>query len=225
MSLLDRVRRVLVVVAHPDDESFGLGAVLVRLVESGVEVSVLCLTRGEASTLHGQNGELGRVRAAEFDAAARVLGIGRTRLLDRRDGHLAQVRLSDLVTDVASMVSAVDPTHLLVFDTGGVTGHPDHDRATEAALSAAATTDLPVLGWAVPVDVASALNAEFGASFLGRTAEEIDDVLSVERTRQWHAIACHASQSADNPVLLRRLALLGDREHLRVLRSPVTEEQ
>ncbi|WP_327727492.1 hypothetical protein OG250_10135 [Streptomyces sp. NBC_00487] len=40
---------------------------------------------------------------------------------------------------------------------------------------------------------------------------------SVPRERQYRAIACHASQSSDNPVLWRRLELLGDREYLRVL--------
>ncbi|HQA14240.1 MAG TPA: PIG-L family deacetylase, partial [Ornithinibacter sp.] len=40
---------MLVVVAHPDDESFALGALIDRSVRLGAEVSVLCLTRGEAS--------------------------------------------------------------------------------------------------------------------------------------------------------------------------------
>jgi len=37
---------VLAVVAHPDDESFGLGAVLASFAETGARVSVLCFTRG-----------------------------------------------------------------------------------------------------------------------------------------------------------------------------------
>jgi len=44
-------RHVLAVVAHPDDESFGLGAVLDHLISSGAQVRVLCLTEGEASTV------------------------------------------------------------------------------------------------------------------------------------------------------------------------------
>lgn len=45
------VQRVLGVVAHPDDESFGIGAVLAWLHQRGIPVSVLVFTRGEASTL------------------------------------------------------------------------------------------------------------------------------------------------------------------------------
>jgi hypothetical protein len=47
---------VLVVVAHPDDESFGLGAILDAFTAAGATVEVLCLTHGEASTLHGAPG-------------------------------------------------------------------------------------------------------------------------------------------------------------------------
>lgn len=54
---------------------------------------------------------------------------------------------------------------------------------------------------------------------VGRPAAEIDEVLVVDRDRQWQAIAAHASQSGDNPVLRQRLRLLGDKEYLRMLRG------
>ncbi len=110
---------------------------------------------------------------------------------------------------------------LLVFDEGGITGHPDHCAATAAALLAARRDELPVLAWAVPERVASVLNAEFGTSFLGRRDGEVDLVVTVDRGRQRQAIACHVSQSTDNPVLWRRLELLGSTESLRWLRLPV----
>lgn len=70
-------RDVLAVVAHPDDESFGLGALLASFVATGSRVSVLCLTHGEASTLHGVEGDLAEVRARELVDAAAALGIAR----------------------------------------------------------------------------------------------------------------------------------------------------
>ncbi|WP_284740383.1 PIG-L deacetylase family protein [Amycolatopsis sp. RTGN1] len=214
---LPRLERVLAVVAHPDDESFGLGALLDAFVRDGAEVSVLCFTHGEASTLHGRPGELADVRAAELTAAAEILGITGTTLLDHPDSGLASVAVAELATDVADAAARVDPTHLITFDIGGVTGHPDHVRATEAALDAAATLGIPVLGWAVPDEVATRLNDEFGTAFAGRRADEIDWTVPVDRSRQRKAIAAHASQSADNPVLRRRLRLLGDTECLRRL--------
>ena len=52
---------------------------------------------------------------------------------------------------------------------------------------------------------------------IGRLADDLDVVIEVDRPRQHAAIACHATQSHDNPVLWRRLELLGEREHLRWL--------
>src|SRR5664280_3759531 len=69
---------VLAVVAHPDDESFGLGAVLAAFAAGGARVAVLCFTHGEASTLHGVAGDLHRLRAHELAAAAHVLGVATT---------------------------------------------------------------------------------------------------------------------------------------------------
>jgi N-acetylglucosamine malate deacetylase 2 len=196
---LPAVSSALAVLAHPDDESFGLGAVLSTLAEAGSRVSVLCFTHGEASTLHGTVGELGTVRADELSAAGGVLGVTRVQLLDYPDGHLAAQPLDELADHVTRLARATDASMLLVFDHGGITGHPDHQQATDAAWRAAPTLGLPVL------------------AFAGRGDDEIDITIAVDRTRQHVAIRCHHSQSADNPVLWRRLDLLGPSEHLRYL--------
>ncbi len=217
------VRRVLAVVAHPDDESFGLGAVVDRFTAARVPTSVLCFTHGEASTLGGDESDLAATRGAELRAAGAVLGVASVTLLAYPDGHLDRVPVDELAGHVCRLVAERHSTHLLVFDRGGVTGHPDHRQATRAALAAARRTGCTVLGWTLPAWVAGTLNHEFGASFVGRPAAEIDDRLRVTRGRQRRAIAAHGSQSVQNPVLYRRLALLGDREYLRVLYRPGEE--
>jgi LmbE family N-acetylglucosaminyl deacetylase len=207
------VSSVLAVVAHPDDESFGLGAVLLRLAAAGARLHVLCFTHGEASTLHGREGDLGTLRPAEFAAATRALGAGRSELLSYPDGGLAGVAPAELAGHVMRLARQVRPSHLLTFDLSGVTGHPDHQHASAAALAAGRALGIPVLAWALPAAVAAALNEEFGTSFAGRPAGELM-ALEADRDKQWAAIACHASQSIGNPVLRRRLELLGDREYL-----------
>ena len=214
------LRSVLAVCAHPDDESFGLGAVIETFAAAGTSTSVLSFTHGEASTLHGTPGDLRLIRATELAAAARVLTVSDVLLLDHPDGSLAAIELGVLVSDVIRFATAVRAHALLVFDLGGITGHPDHQRATEAALRASDLLDLPVIGWSIPVSVAESLNAEFGTCFAGRTEQEIDHVLCVDRHAQKRAIALHASQATDNPVLWRRLELLGETEWLRWLRLP-----
>ncbi|WP_020659071.1 PIG-L deacetylase family protein [Amycolatopsis benzoatilytica] len=208
---------VLAVIAHPDDESFGLGAVIDAVVASGGRVAVLCFTRGGASTLGGRRPDLATVRAAEFGAAAAILGVTETELLDYPDGGLSSVPLPELAGHVLRLAARTAVSHLLAFDTGGVTGHPDHAAATAAAAAAAARLDLPVVGWTLPASIADRLNAELGTAFTGHPLSEVDWTLPVDRSVQRRAIAAHASQATHNPVLVRRLEMLGALEHLRLL--------
>jgi N-acetylglucosamine malate deacetylase 2 len=208
---------VLAVCAHPDDESFGLGAVLSTFAEFGIETRVLCFTQGEGSTLGPHGADLAAVRAAELAAAAAVLGVRSFRLLSYADGGLREAATEGLCREVATSVDQGSVDCLLVFDEGGITGHADHERATEVAVASAEYLALPVLAWTVPIAVATTLNREFGTGFVGRDPSKIDLVIEVDRRLQHDAIACHASQATDNPVLWRRLALQADMESLRWL--------
>jgi N-acetylglucosamine malate deacetylase 2 len=209
--------RVLAVVAHPDDESFGLGAVLSAFVADGARASVLCFTHGEASTLHGVDGDLADIRARELANAAEALGIDDVRLLAYPDGALAEESMAELAAEVARTARASGAEGLLVFDENGVTGHPDHIRATHAAVAAAEELGVPVLAWTLDTAIAEDLRREYGADFRGRPAGAIDIRLSVERSRQRLAVQCHPSQAVPGSVLWRRLELQADRESLRWL--------
>jgi LmbE family N-acetylglucosaminyl deacetylase len=222
---LPRLASVVAVCAHPDDESFGLGAVLAAWAKAGTATSVLCFTNGEASTLGAAAADLGMVRCGELAAAAAVLDVRRTELLGYRDGHLTGVPLSRLAGHVRHHARLSGAQALLVFDEGGITGHPDHCRATAAALLAARHTQLAVIAWVIPRHVAQTLNAEFGTAFTGRDPSQIDLTITVDRALQCAAITCHASQATANPVLWRRLELLGNTEHLRYLNRPRPRRQ
>ncbi|WP_344843246.1 PIG-L family deacetylase [Kribbella ginsengisoli] len=208
---------VLAVVAHPDDEAFGLGAILDGFGRAGARVSVLCLTHGTAPKL-GASGDLRALRTAELQLAAKALGVDSAVLLDHPDGGLGGVEMMTLAGDVLARLEASPADGLVVFDPSGVSGHPDHVAATAAALAAARRADLPVLGWTVPGTVAQHLNEEFGIGFTGHEPAEIDLVLRVDRHRQRMASLAYASQAVPTGILWRRLDLLGDHEHLRWLR-------
>lgn len=216
---LPELASLLVVCAHPDDESFGLGAVLHAFAAGGTRLAVLCFTRGEASTLRGVDGDLSTIRAGELAAASGHLGVGLVELLGYPDGALAAQPRAELVDHIQKTARDVAADGLLVFDDGGITGHPDHQAATDAAIEAADALDLPVFAWAIPARVASALNDEFGTTFVGRERADCSIVLEVDRAAQLEAIDCHASQSTANPVLRRRLELQQQHEWLRVLRA------
>jgi LmbE family N-acetylglucosaminyl deacetylase len=213
-------RSVLVVVAHPDDESFGVGAVIDTFVAGGAAVSLLCLTEGESSTL-GRGINLGKLRRDELAHASEHLGVVANVMRHHPDGALRSVWRHVLAGEVIDEAGACRAEGLLVFDENGVTGHPDHAAATAAALQAAEVLGLPVLAWTIPAEVADVLNAELGdRAFHGRPAEEIDLRITVDRSHQVEASREHHTQAGPSSPLWRRLDLLGDTEHLRWLRRP-----
>jgi LmbE family N-acetylglucosaminyl deacetylase len=218
-------QRVLVVVAHPDDESFGLGAVIDAFVTAGAQVEVLCLTMGEASTLaEGLSpqsvGELPAMRAQELARAADLLGVRRATLVRHPDGALGQQPAGALEADVEAAVDRVAPHGLVVFDTTGVTGHPDHAAASLAAEAVARRRGIPVVGWVLPDAVAASLRQEYGIGMDGVDPAAVSVDLRVSRDRQLQAIAAHRSQAVPGSVLWRRLELLGDHEYLRWIVEP-----
>ena len=212
LSDLARLGTVVAIVAHPDDESFGLGALLAALATAGAETRVVCFTHGEASTL-GTSAELGAIRHRELLAAADALNVTRVRLADYPDGGLGDE--PPTVLDAEIDADLADAALVVVFEPAGVTGHHDHRAATAAATRVAERHGLPVLEWGVAAQVATALNAEFGTAFAPITGVDV----AVDRTAQLAAIDCHESQSHHNPVLFRRLALQGPFERVRLRRA------
>jgi len=218
--LLPGWRAVLAVVAHPDDETFGLGAVADTFAAGGTAVHVLCFTHGEASTLNENHAELRQARARELRQAAAELGVVTVTLLDYPDGQLAAVPPSELSGHVTRLAARHGAEGLLVFDDTGITGHPDHQAATRAAMHAARAGTLPVLAWTLQGTVADRLRAETGAAFTGQPPGRIDLCVRVDRARQRRAALLHASQISPAAVEWRRLQLQGDCEHLRWLLPP-----
>jgi LmbE family N-acetylglucosaminyl deacetylase len=213
--------RVLAVVAHPDDESFGLGAVVDSMTAAGAAVHVLCYTRGEASTLNETAAaDLLRAREEELRQASAELGAATVTLLDYPDGGLAARPLGELAAHVTDLAARRRPDGLLVFDDTGITGHPDHQAATAAAVRAAGQAGLAVLAWMLPAAIAARLQAETGQRFAGRPPDQADFCVRVNRARQRRAALLHASQISPTAVLWRRLQLQGDCEHLRWLVPP-----
>jgi LmbE family N-acetylglucosaminyl deacetylase len=210
----------LAVIAHPDDESFGLGAVISQLATAGSAVHILCYSHGEASTLNETRADLRHAREEELRRASAELGVASVTLLDYPDSGLAGVPPGELAGHAAAVAARHGVSGLLVFDDTGITGHRDHRAATGAAVLAGRRTGLPVLAWALPEAVADRLAAETGQGFVGEPPERMDLCVRVSRNRQRRAALLHASQISPGAVLWRRLQLQGDREWLRWLVPP-----
>ena len=209
---------VLAVIAHPDDASFGLGAILDAFVFAGAKVEVLCLTHGQSWTLEGAPGDLAALRGAELASAADVLGPAREQMADLPDGALSQMGQARLVDEVIAAADTCFPDGLLAFDTAEAKGHLDHVTATSAGLTAAETLGLPVLGWSLSEEVAAALNREFGNRFTSQQDQDVDLRVTVERARQRVAAHSLRDQALPGSARWRRLELLANSESLRWLR-------
>jgi len=204
------------VVAHPDDETFGLGALLANLAGEGREVRVLCFTHGEASTVGATDG-LGEIRRRELFDAAEVLGVAHVTLLDLPDGSLDALPEADLDARIDGWLTP-DVAALVVFEPLGVTGHGDHRAVSRAAERVADTRMLPVVEWGIAPVAASQLEEQHGLAF-----ESIDDGpgvydVRVDLTAQLAAIERHTSQLDDERIVCKVLALHGDLDRVRIRR-------
>lgn len=141
--------RLQVVVAHPDDETFGCGPLLLHAAARGAATYVVCATRGESGQAPAGIDDLGAERERELRAAAEVLGVTDVEVLGFADSgmqgptpahSLVGARFEDVVAAVRAAVAAVRPDVLVTLD--GSDGHRDHARIRDATLQVAAELDV-----------------------------------------------------------------------------------
>lgn len=120
-------KRLLVVIAHPDDEAFGPGGTLAKYAREGVNIQLLCATRGEeGKTVEDETRSLGEIRAKELEEAAAILGIKDVEFLGFQDGYLSNVLYHDIADKISEKIDAFEPQVVLTFDRLGISGHIDH---------------------------------------------------------------------------------------------------
>jgi N-acetyl-1-D-myo-inositol-2-amino-2-deoxy-alpha-D-glucopyranoside deacetylase len=173
---MSEAARLLVTVAHPDDETFGTGSVIALAAEHGAQVTVCCATRGEAGDVPGLTSaaEIGALREDELRSAGAALGVAQFILLDYADSGmtgqpgrqtLAGAPLGDVISDVRNVVDQVKPDVVVTLDPDYGDGHRDHAIIGQATVQAC--RDLPetrVYAWTVP------------RALLGRWFAELENV-------------------------------------------------
>lgn len=135
---------IQVVVAHPDDETFGCGSLLLHAAARGLRTAVCCATRGEAGEAPAGTADVGALREGELRAAAAALGVGRVDLLGFADsgmdgppgpGTLCGTAFGDVLAAVRASMADTRPDVVVTLDASD--GHRDHTRVRDAALAAA----------------------------------------------------------------------------------------
>jgi LmbE family N-acetylglucosaminyl deacetylase len=151
--------RLMAVLAHPDDESLGMGAAIARYAAEGVEVSVVTATLGEAGRYRGRRPghadhpgpeRLAAIRKRELEAAATVLGVRHLYLLGHRDQHLDSVDPAVATVQIADAIRQARPQVVLTFGPDGAYGHPDHVAISQLAVAAVMCAAEPAADGASP---------------------------------------------------------------------------
>ncbi|MET9267799.1 N-acetyl-1-D-myo-inositol-2-amino-2-deoxy-alpha-D-glucopyranoside deacetylase [Amycolatopsis sp. NPDC004079] len=155
-------RKLLLVHAHPDDESIATGGVIARYAAEGVEVCVVTCTLGEegeivpprlARLVAAEADQLGGYRSGEMAAAAAALGLARHEYLGGigrwRDSGMAGTpaaehpraftggSAAEQAAQLRELIDDFAPQVVVTYDSFGGYGHPDHIRAHEITMAAA----------------------------------------------------------------------------------------
>lgn len=145
-------KTILAVLAHPDDESFGLGGTLALYAGRGYDTYYICATRGEAGTVDEEhlNGfkDTAELRTAELMRAAKILGLKEVFFLGYRDSGMpgmednkhpdAQINhsIDEVAGRVVRYIRELKPDIVLTFDPIGGYKHPDHIHIHKATVLA-----------------------------------------------------------------------------------------
>ncbi|MBN1427377.1 MAG: PIG-L family deacetylase [Anaerolineae bacterium] len=145
-------RRMLVVMAHPDDETFGMAGTIARYVDEGVKVYLICATNGEAGMAEPEfmqgHTSVAEMRLAELYCAAETLGLSRVYTFDYRDSGMAgspennhpdclfAADVDAVAGRIVEVIREVRPQVVVTFDPYGGYGHPDHIATHQATVRA-----------------------------------------------------------------------------------------
>jgi LmbE family N-acetylglucosaminyl deacetylase len=221
------MKRLLLVFAHPDDESFSCGGTVVKYVADGWKVDLICATRGEDGERGPYKGlpqdQLGGIRQKELQKAGIVLGLNSITFLGYRDGTLSSLAAGELEDTVYKKMEELVPDAVITMDTTGISNHPDHIKmcfvTTYAFQKYAAWIEeqlkdqeeaiqaFPKLYYAcMPESVADYLKKEkalpsvsFGKPWLGTADKNITTVINIAKftADKKKALGSHVSQQED----------------------------
>jgi N-acetyl-1-D-myo-inositol-2-amino-2-deoxy-alpha-D-glucopyranoside deacetylase len=161
-------RRLLLVHAHPDDESINNGATMALYAAAGAQVTLVTCTLGEegevipddlAHLAPDREDRLGPYRAGELAAAMKELGVTDHRFLggqgcfrdsgmmgleqNHREGAFWSADVDEAAAHLVEVVRSVRPQVLVTYDPDGGYGHPDHIQTHRVAMRAAALAAEP----------------------------------------------------------------------------------
>lgn len=160
---VNAAKRLLLVHAHPDDETINNGVTMAKYAAAGAQVTLVTCTRGEegevlvtelANLASDKDDKLGEHREIELKDAMEQLGINDFRFLgapnkkwrdsgmigtpqNERGDVFWQADLDEASNELVKIILEIKPQVLITYDEFGGYGHPDHIKAHQVAMRAA----------------------------------------------------------------------------------------
>lgn len=190
---------LLLIFAHPDDESFALGGTIAKYVELGVRITLVTATKGEAGKTAGicNPEELGLFREQELRRAAEVLGIAEVIFLGYKDKAVPLSSPLEIVEKLVRIIRKIRPQVVITFGADGASGHRDHRAIhylTKAAIQLAKENVEPE--WGNPYVLPRLCYVQSGWRLSDEVLKGLDYIISikpwVEKKKQ--AITEHRTQ-------------------------------
>jgi len=211
--------KILLVTAHPDDESFGPGGTIAKYAAEGVEVQLLCATRGESgqwSDVKSQGQKLEEVREKEHRKASKILGIGSHEYMGYIDGYLSNILMDEMMEKIRRKIDAFKPDLLITFDITGISGHLDHIAVSLATTKVFEEEESvkKLYYFTVSKEIASDFKKKFNRRVFGRKNSEITTRIDVSKylPTKIKAALCHQTQKRDIERLRTRWERYGNTE-------------
>ncbi|MDF2565230.1 MAG: mshB [Massilibacillus sp.] len=197
---------ILLIYAHPDDETVFTGGLISQCVFKGKEVYLISATRGEAGKTSGlcTREQLSKVREEELREAAKILGIKDIIFLGYSDGKLNEVNQLEITQRIAAIIRRIRPDIIVTFGPDGATGHKDHKAihvfASEAVSIAGEQKCESIAGkvFKVPKVYYVALATKIKKAWaIHEESPEPDTVICVKQYSniKMKALKCHKTQA------------------------------
>ncbi len=209
---------LLLVLAHPDDESMGTGGLILRHTRAGIATHLVCATYGEAGWQGKPPGakkeDLAEMRVKELEEAAAALALSGVELWDYPDGGVARSDQQEIMQRVWKEIIKLRPRAVVGWGPDGAYGHPDHiamGACTDAAVAAMTEGERPAL-YHVAIDkqldefYRETLRLTGDGELPLQPVDQVDVVIELDADEvimKLRAIDCHRSQLEDWRIAIR----------------------
>lgn len=220
---MTRNKRLLAVFAHPDDEAFGPSGTIARYVEEGIDIRLLCATKGESGQQHDfkkakKGAGIGTIREEELRHSAKTLGVPHIEFLDFLDGSLCNANYHALAQRLTKTFQQFRPDVVITFDQRGISGHLDHIAVSMVTTYVFLRSGIgkKLYYHCLPKEWYTKRMREYFVYFPeGYSKNEITTIISIEKywDKKVAAMMAHTSQSKDAKAILKEWKKREKTEH------------